>query len=179
MDNYIRMNIKLRHEEINDYIGIRQANDLAFGQPNEGILVEKLRLNSSFIDKLSIVAEFNNQIIGHILFFPIKVTADSKHHDSLALAPMCVLPEFQNKGIGGQLIIKGLQTALELGFKSVIVLGHRNYYPRFGFLPASKWEIKAPFELPADVFMALELVKDGLKDVSGVVEYPKEFDDVG
>jgi putative acetyltransferase len=172
------MNIIIRSEGIKDYTGIRLANDLAFAQPDEGILVEKLRLKSGFIDKLSIVAGLNDRIIGHILFFPIKIISDSKHHDSLALAPMCVIPEFQNKGIGGQLITKGLRDAAELGFKSVIVLGHRNYYPRFGFVPASKWKIKAPFELPDNVFMALELVKNGLSDVSGVVEYPEEFDDV-
>jgi putative acetyltransferase len=172
------MKINIRHETINDYLGIKQVNDLAFGQPNEGLLVEKLRLNTNYIEKLSLVAEYNDRIIGHILFFPIKVQDDSKYHDSLALAPMSVTPEFQNKGIGGQLICKGLEIAAQLGFKSVIVLGHKDYYPRYGFVPASKWRIKAPFELPDEVFMAMELEKDGLKEVSGVVEYPEEFEEV-
>jgi len=177
-DKQIHMKIDLRSETRNDYPGIQQVNDMAFGQPNEGLLVEKLRSNSNFIDKLSIVAEFNERIIGHILFFPIQVKDDLKQYDSLALAPVSVIPEFQNKGIGGQLISKGLEMAREMGFKSVIVLGHKDYYPRFGFVPASNWRIKAPFDVPDEVFMALELEKDGLKDVSGVVEYPGEFEEV-
>ncbi|MCK5169920.1 MAG: N-acetyltransferase, partial [Bacteroidales bacterium] len=126
---------------------------LAFGQADEGVLIEKLRLNQDFIDKLSIVAEFKDSVIGHILFFPIKIQEDSKKHKSLALAPMAVLPDFQNKGIGRQLITKGFEIAKELGFKSVIVLGHKDYYPRFGFLLASRWRIKAPFDVPDEVFM--------------------------
>lgn len=172
------MQINLRPETINDYAGIKNINDLAFGQADEGLLIEKLRLNPDFIDKLSIVAEFKDKIVGHILFFPIKIQDGSKKHESLALAPMAVLPDFQNKGIGGQLVIKGLEIAKELGFKSVIVLGHKDYYPKFGFLPASIWGIKAPFDVPDEVFMAIELVGDGLKDVSGLVGYPKEFEEV-
>lgn len=172
------MKINLRHETINDYAEIKNVNDLAFEQADEGLLIEKLRLNPGFINKLSIVAESKNRVIGHILFFPIKIQEDSKKHESLALAPMSVLPDYQNKGIGGQLITKGLEIAKELGFKSVIVLGHKDYYPRFGFLPASRWRIKAPFDVPDEVFMAIELVSDGLKNVSGIVEYPKEFEEV-
>ena len=172
------MKIGIRHETIQDYFGIKNVNDLAFGQVNEGLLIEKLRLNSDFIDKLSIVAELSDRIVGHILFFPIKVHSDSKDYDSLALAPMSVIPDLQNKGIGGQLIVKGLEIAKELGFKSVIVLGHKDYYQRFGFVRASKWGIKSPFDSPDEAFMAIELIIDGLKDVSGMVEYPKEFEEV-
>ena len=172
------MKIYFRHETFNDYIAIKNVNDLAFGQANEGLLIDKLRLNPDFINKLSIIAEYKNKLVGHILFFPIKIQDDSKKHVSLALAPISVLPDFQNKGIGGQLITKGLEIAKELGFKSVIVLGHKDYYPRFGFLPANRWRIKAPFDVPDEVFMAIELVTDGLKDISGLVEYPKEFEEV-
>jgi predicted N-acetyltransferase YhbS len=91
---------------------------------------------------------------------------------------MAVLPEYQKKGIGLQLVEEGLKRARKLGFKSVIVLGHAAYYPRFGFEPAGKWGIRPPFEVPDDAFMALELVRDGLKDIQGTVEYPPEFNDV-
>lgn len=91
---------------------------------------------------------------------------------------MAVKSEFQKSGIGGQLIKKGFDKAREMNFKSVIVLGHEKYYPKFGFEPTTKWGINAPYDVPTNVFMGLELVEDGLKNISGVVQYPKEFDDV-
>jgi putative acetyltransferase len=173
------MKITIRPEATSDYCAIKKVNDLAFGQPNEGLLVEKLRQNPDFIAALSLVAEKDGNLIGHILFFPIKVIGPAASYDALALAPMAVLPDFQKQGIGGQLIGKGLETAKALGFRSVIVVGHPEYYPRFGFVPASSWGLQAPFALPDEVFMALELVPDGLKEVSGMVAYPGEFDEVG
>lgn len=168
----------IRPESSGDYVLIRKVNDLAFGQTTEGALIEKLRLNPGFNEHLSLVAEVDGQVIGHILFFPISIRGDSKTFPSLALAPMAVLPEFQKKGIGGQLIIRGLAVAKEYGFRSVIVLGHQDYYPKFGFTPASKWRIKAPYDVSDEVFMAVELVEEGLRGVSGIVEYPLEFDEV-
>ena len=91
---------------------------------------------------------------------------------------MSVLPAHQKKGIGGSLIVEGLKVAKSNGFKSVIVLGHEAYYPKFGFLPASKWGIKAPFDVPDIAFMAQELIANGLEEIAGIVEYPKEFDAV-
>lgn len=91
---------------------------------------------------------------------------------------MAVRPQFQEKGIGGQLINEGFKTARGLKFKSIIVLGHEHYYPKFGFEPAGKWNIKAPFDVPSNAFMAIELEQDGLKNISGTVIYPKEFEGV-
>ena len=172
------MQTTIRSEKSGDYPGIKKVNDLAFGQPNEGMLIEKLRENSAFIKELSLITELDGEIIGHILFFPIWIKNGQNKHRSLALAPMSVLPEYQKKGIGSQLIFKGLETARELGFKSVIVLGHSAYYPKFGFVVASKFGIKAPFDVPDEVFMCLELVPDGCKGISGIVQYPKEFEEV-
>lgn len=93
----------------------------------------------------------------------------------MALAPVSVLPQHQNKSIGSKLIIESLKIAKKLGFKSVIVLVYDRYYPRFGFKPADLWDIKAPFDVPKEFFMALELESGSLADVSGVVVYPKEF----
>ena len=98
-----------------------------------------------------------------------------KKYNSLALAPVSVLPEYQNNGIGSKLIRESLKIAREIGFKSVIVLGHDKYYPRFGFKPASLWGIKAPFEVPVEAFMVLELEVRVLDDVAGTVVYGKEF----
>jgi len=173
------MDIKIRNEKEADYLQIKKVNDLAFKQENEGILVDKLRQNPKFIGELSIVAVFEDKVIGHILFFPINIKDNEKTYPSLALAPMSVIPEFQSRGIGGQLIEYGLDRAKRLGFKSVIVLGHKDYYPKFGFKTASRWNIKAPFDLPDDVFMAMELLENGLRGISGVAEYPKEFEEVG
>ena len=172
------MRIEIRKENINDYQGIKNVNDLAFGQANEGLLVEKLRNNPDFMDQLSLVAEFEGKVIGHILFFPIWIIEDQNRYQSLSLAPMAVLPDYQRKGIGSQLVSKGLEISRELGFKSVIVLGHSAYYPKFGFVAANQFGIKAPFDVPDEVFMAMELVPDGLKGISGTVQYPKEFEDV-
>ena len=171
------MEINIRHETANDYLGIKKVNDLAFGQPVEGLMVEKLRKNPDFIEKLSIVAEVNEKVVGHILFFSIKVKDNTLEHVTLSLAPMAVIPELQGKGIGSKLVIKGLETAKELGFRSVIVLGHMDYYPKFGFTPASNWGIKAPFDVPDKAFMAMELTVNGLKGISGTVIYPKEIEE--
>ncbi|MBK7009787.1 MAG: N-acetyltransferase [Saprospiraceae bacterium] len=170
--------ITLRQETQDDFKDVFEVNHTAFGQDNEAKLVGALRNNSAvFVPELSIVAIENNKIIGHILFTKIKIKdRNGNLHESLGLAPMAVRPEFQKKGIGGQLIRKGFEAAKDLGFKSIIVLGHEHYYPKFGFEPADKWNIKAPFDVPSNVFMAIELVKDGLKNISGTVIYPKEFE---
>lgn len=168
----------IRQEKTGHFEGIKKVNDLAFGQENEGILVEKLRNNPDFKKQLSLVAELDGKVVGHILFFPIWIDNGLSKHQSLALAPMSVLPSHQNQGIGGHLIVEGLKVAKTNGFKSVIVLGHEAYYPKFGFLPASQREIKAPFDVPDNVFMTIELSINGLEGISGTVEYPREFDEV-
>ena len=140
-------------------------------------MIEKLRDNPEYITKLSLVASIDGEIVGHILFFPVKIKSDSKIYKSLSLAPMAVHPDFQKKGIGSKLVIEGLKKAMEAGYESVIVVGHPNYYPRFGFKPASNWNIKLPIEIPDEVFMVVELKPDGLKNCSGIVEYPKEYED--
>ena len=94
------------------------------------------------------------------------------------LAGLDKKPEFQQQGIGGQLVQHGLNKARELKYTSVIVLGHEHYYPKFGFLPAEKWNIQSPYDVPSSFFMAVELIPDGLKDVNGMVQYPKEFEGV-
>lgn len=96
--------------------------------------------------------------------------------DSLALAPVSVAPEVHRKGVGSQLILAALEKAKQLGYHSVIVLGHPDYYPKFGFKPASLWKIRAPFEVPDEVFMVLELTENALEHTQGIVQYSKAFD---
>ncbi|MRT91574.1 GNAT family N-acetyltransferase [Ancylomarina sp. 16SWW S1-10-2] len=167
------MNIQIRPEHKNDISTISMINDMAFGQEDEGNLIVKLRKKKNFIKELSLVACFGNEIIGHILFSKITIKNDIEEFESLALAPMSVIPEFQGLGIGSELIKKGLQKATKLGYDSVIVLGHENYYPKFKFTPASLFQITCPFEVTDLNFMALELKKGSLDMVSGCVIYPK------
>ncbi len=172
--------LTIRQETPDDFKEVFEVNHIAFGQDNEAKLVDALRKNLTvFVPELSIVATENKKIVGHILFTKINIKDDKGNiNESLGLAPMAVKPELQKSGIGGQLILKGFEVAKELGFKSVIVLGHEHYYPKFGFQPADKWQIKAPFDVPSKVFMAIELATDGLKNISGTVVYPKEFETV-
>lgn len=153
----------------------RAFENAEYTDHKEHLLVDKLRKSNIFIPELSLVAELDKKIIGHIMFTKLIIENQEKKYDSLALVPVSVLPEYQNQGIGSELIKKGLKLAKELGFKSVIVLGHDKYYPRFGFEPTSKWNIKAPFDVPEEAFMALELEDNSLKETNGIVIYSKEF----
>ncbi|SMG31610.1 GNAT family N-acetyltransferase [Sphingobacterium psychroaquaticum] len=172
--------VKIRPESPNDILTIQTVNTAAFGQPNEAQLVNKLRENAThFIPELSLVALMNNEIVGHILLTTNKIVdATGNEVESLSLAPMAVAPFLQKKGIGSQLVQHAIEKAKQLGYHSIIVLGHEKYYPKFGFKPASTFGIKAPFEVPDDVFMALELTTDALKNVAGMVHYPHEFMEV-
>ena len=125
------MNIRIEKEK--DYSVVKSLNEIAFGQLEEAELVSTLRLNPRYIPELSLVAEENGVVIGHILFTPLDVVDSDQNYSSLALAPMAVLPKHQKKGVGSALVEAGFKKAQELGFTSVIVLGHPDYYPRFGF----------------------------------------------
>lgn len=143
----------------------------------EHLLVAKLRTTDAFIPELSLVAVHSetDQIIGHILLTKIHIVNGDQKQPSLALAPVSVLPKFQQQGIGKALIEEAIQVANEAGHESIIVLGHPSYYPKFGFKKASNWHIQAPFEVPDDAFMALELKEHALTDVNGTVLYSKAF----
>jgi len=164
----------IRREKEEDFKDIYEINKQAFKQKDESELIERIRISKNFVPELSLVAEEDGKIIGHILFSKIKIIGEEEY-ESLALAPMAVLPELQKQGIGGKLIKEGLNKARELGFNSVIVSGHKDYYPRFGFERASKWNIKCPFQVPDEAFMATELNAGALANKSGIVEYPEEF----
>lgn len=170
------MPITIRPETQQDHKIIYQLNKHAFERDNEAKLVNHLRESSAFIPDLSLVAEMENQIIGHILFVKILIKNSTQHFESLALAPMAVHHDFQKQGFGARLIQEGVNRATELGFKSVIVLGYEQFYIKFGFEPAQKWGIKAPFDVPSEAFMAIELVPNALENVNGMVQYPKEFE---
>jgi len=173
------VNIEIRQEKTSDYTDVFILNKNVFGRENEAMLVNALRDSDAFTPELSLVAIHNSKIVGHILFTKVVIKNErSRSVQSLSLAPMAVDQALQNQGIGSLLVNYGLEKAGELGYRSVIVLGHDYYYPRFGFRPASQWGIKAPFDVPDNVFMALELVKNSLEGINGTVKYPEEFESV-
>jgi putative acetyltransferase len=171
------MDIIIRKETIEDHQEIFAVNKQAFKQDDESRLIERIRAGKNFVSELSLVAVRYGKIVGHILFSKIIILGEQTT-ETLSLAPLAVLPAFQKKGIGGSLVRKGISVALGLGFPSVIVLGHSDYYPKFGFRKASGWHIKCPFEVPDEAFMAIELVEGALSGSSGTVEYSKEFDGI-
>ncbi|MDZ5473070.1 N-acetyltransferase [Bacillus sp. 31A1R] len=175
------MTIHIRQEKTEDYSIVEEViksafADMEISDKTEHELVARIRKSEAFIPELSLVATNEEEnIIGHILFSKIHIVNDTHSEESLALAPVSVLPDFQNIGVGKLLINEGLKIAKELGYKSVVVLGHPNYYPKFGFEKASSWGINPPFKVPDEVFMIMELRENALEGVSGVVEYSSAF----
>jgi putative acetyltransferase len=167
----------VRGETPTDHRGITLINDLAFGQKQEGILVEKLRKKALFDPRLSLVAMEGDHMVGHILFFPVTIDSEDNSAETLSLGPMSVHPDFQRSGIGKMLVRSGLDVAKRLGYRSVVVLGHPEYYPKFGFIKASLYNIKDPFDAPGEAMMAIELDAGSLGFGGGVISYPPEFYD--
>jgi len=174
------MNITIRQERKEDQKIVESLitntfEDVEISNHQEQFLVKRLRKTDAFIPGLSLVALLDEQIIGHILLTRIRIENNEDSYESLALAPVSVLPEFQGKGVGGRLIQDAHRIAKSFGFKSVILLGHAAYYPRFGYQRASKFGIQLPFEVPDENCMAIELIENGLADVHGTVKYHKAF----
>ena len=174
------MNVILRQELRADHSKVPKVIQEAFktlpqSDQTEHLLVERLRQSNAFIPELSIVAAAGNEIVGHILFTKIKVRGESEVAESLALAPVSVKPNYQRKSIGSSLIKEGHRIGKDLGFESVILIGHAQYYPRFGYERASKYGIELPFDAPDENCMVVRLAENALTGVKGLVEYPKEF----
>lgn len=175
------MEIRVREERSTDFKAVFDLIEEAFrteqfSDHREQFLVERLRGSTSFIPELSIVAEIDNKIVGHILLTKLKIKNGETQFDlSLGLAPVSVLPEYQGQGVGGVLIKQAHRVATELGYRSIVLLGHETYYPRFGYKQADQYGIELPFDVPKENCMVIELTEKGLDGVTGVVEYPEEF----
>lgn len=171
----------MRQERPEDYIKTEELTKEAFlhaefSDKKEHLLVKRLRTSDAFIPELSLVAvDQEDGLVGHVLLSKITIAHGHNVTDSLALAPVSVSPSYQGMGIGSRLIRKALEKAEEIGYASVVVLGHKDYYPKFGFRRASSWNIRPPFDVPDEVFMALELKEDSLRHAQGVVHYPEAF----
>lgn len=169
-------NLVIRREEPGDEDAIRRVLQAAFKTGVEAAMVEKLRLRGGFT--LSLVAVVDGEVVGHILFSPVTIHAAQREYTAQGMGPLAVLPERQQQGLGSMLVEAGHDWLRKAGEKAVILLGHPWYYPRFGYLPASRWGIHFGDDVPDEAFMALELVPGGLDGVSGEVEYPPEFEGV-
>ncbi len=165
----------IRAEQASDYQAVQDLVKLAFesaehSDGNEYILVQKLRGSDGFIKELSLVAEEDGEILGHIVF--TKATIGDTN--GLTLAPLSVLPTAQKKGVGTALMNKGHEIAKELGYDIIVVLGSEKYYPRVGYKPASMLGISAPFDVPDENFMAISL-SGNTDPINGTVAYVKEI----
>ncbi len=162
----------VRPEHPADYDAVYRLNASVFPTPAEAALVNALRKQAS--PYVSLVAEREQLIIGHILFSPV-TTATATAHKLMGLAPMAVAAEMQGSGVGTALIKAGLRACRDLDVAAVVVLGHAEYYPRFGFQAASRFNIRCQYDVPDDAFMALELQPGVLQDIDGEVHYHPAF----
>jgi putative acetyltransferase len=164
--------MRVRVEEPRDRAAVRAVNVAAFPTPAEADLVDALR--AAVRPLISLVAELDHGVIGHILFSPVSLS----NHPGLSLlglAPMAVAPERQRTGVGSALVRAGLERCAHAGCDAVVVVGHPTFYPRFGFIPGSRFTLRSEYDVPDDVFMVCELQRGALRDVSGVVRYDAVF----
>jgi putative acetyltransferase len=167
----------IRKEKAKDIPGIFKINEAAFGRPEEALLVDRLRAMKAIIH--SLVAMKDGRLVGHALFSPILI-----HRDNgvvtvvVGLGPVAVLPHFQKQGIGGELIEAGIELCREARYQAMIVLGHPDYYPRFGFQPSVRFGISSTYDVPDDAFMVLRLDSGFISELYGVAHYHPEFDGV-
>ncbi|HEY1601433.1 MAG TPA: N-acetyltransferase [Pirellulales bacterium] len=175
----------VRPEQSQDFADINEVTRLAFGQEAEARLVRELRACSGFDPLLSLVAVRDHELLGHILFTPVEIQRDGAAPlAALALAPLSVLPQHQRAGVGSLLVRKGLTACRRRSERLVIVVGHPDYYPRFGFRPARPLGLEVPFAVPDEAFLVCDLARDSAAGnvpelapdfVVGLVQYPPPF----
>ena len=167
------MKVHIRPETKEDIAEIWRINAAAFDTEAEANLVDNLRESKAQL--ISLVAEVNKKIVGHILFSPVRLSGKGADLKIAGLAPMAVMPNYQKQGIGTALVEKGLKHCESNGYRAAVVLGYPEYYPRFGFEPCSRFGIKSEYDVPDEVFMVKELVAGILTGYTGVVRYHRLF----
>ena len=166
----------IREERPEDAEAVRAVLVAAFGREAEARLVERLRASGKII--FALVAEEKGRVLGHMVLSRIPIESGGSEVPVLALAPLAVMPAFQRLGIGSALVGAGLERCRMQRHARVLVVGDPVYYGRFGFVPASRFGLKCPFPVPQEAFMAIELEPGAFAQVSGVVRYGHEFDDL-
>ena len=165
--------VDVRHERRGDEAAIAGVNDLAFAQFDESRIVDAVRAAGKIA--VSLVATDGQRIVGHVLFTPVTLDDPEDRTSIVGLGPIAVAPEHQRSGVGTLLIRAGLAECASRGAVAVVVVGHPSYYPRFGFQPASRFGLRCEYDVPDDVFMALELTPGSLRQTTGTVRYVPEF----
>ena len=170
------MELLIRSETAVDAANVFAVEAAAFGRPAEAELVEKLQ--QAGVDTISLVALLDDALVGHVLFSPVTVKSDKGEFTAVALGPVAVSPDHQKEGIGSALCHKGIEACREAGYELAVVLGHPSYYPRFGFTSSAPYGLRCPFDVPAEVFMVLELIPGAMQNKQGTVFYHPLFADV-
>lgn len=165
--------IEVRDEQAGDEAAIRRVHIDAFGQGFEAILVDRLRGEPEAL--LSRVALVGDQVVAHALFARVKVHGEAPEGLLAGVGPMSVAPDLQRRGVGTALLEGSMEACRQAGLAALVVLGHPEYYPRFGFAPAAGFGLRCEYPVPPAMFMALELTDGALAGAEGVVRYPPEF----
>lgn len=170
-------NLNIRTEQPEDIEKVAELLYHAFGdREDESVLVRNIRVSAGFIPELSVVAELNGDIIGHILPEQSRGRKRRGRDEVIALAPLAVSPEHQKQGVGKRLMQEGLKRCQNLGYSLVLLIGHPEYYPKFGFKPARPLGLELKqFAVPDDVFMVCELQEGALVRIQGELIYPEVF----
>ena len=163
----------IRFEQREDVPRIHEVHRLAFGSALEGDIVDALR--DAGVPLISLVAVDDGEIVGHVLFSPVTITGANADMRLVALGPMAAIPDRQRRGVGAALVKAGIEECRKRGVQAVFVVGHVEYYPRFGFGPAATFGISCEFEGVGDAFMVLELVPGALQGTAGVLHFHKAF----
>lgn len=170
----------IRTEVQSDWNEVFDVNYLAFGnRDDEAKLVEQIRGSKEFIPELSLVAEMDHQIVGHLMLSKAKVINPINETDVIVLAPIAIRPEFQKQGIGSQLINEGIRRTRELGYGLIFLIGHPSYYPRLGFRPARSYGFELnQYKVSDPVFMVYEVLEGQLDKLQGELIYPESFSSI-
>jgi putative acetyltransferase len=168
--------LQIRREMPGDIKAVHRINAEAFGREAEALLVDKMREHGALI--LSLVAVNDEAVVGHVAFSPVEITSEQKTLNGLTLAPVAVLPSYQNKGIGSMLVRAGLGECRKQGYEIVFLVGHPEYYPRFGFVPAKADGFECEYEAPEEAWMVIELEEGALAGKQGKVTFQPGFKEV-
>lgn len=167
----------VRAEVPEDIRAIDVVNLSAFQGEAEARLVSAVRASADFVPDLSLVAELNGRIVGHLLLSKVKLQTASESRTVLALGPMSVVPSQSHRGIGSVLIQSGVARARDMRYQAIVVAGQPEYYERFDFKPATTWNLTSNLRIPADALTAMELVSGALAG-GGQVLYPAAFAEI-